>query len=96
MQQRAVAHGDTRREDIAGLERRIADFNGSREELGALTRQLHEFYGPIDVMFGELKLRIEQIPTDAQRARVQASAAPRTTDAPQESSARSEKSPVDD
>ena len=68
LKQRAIAHRDKRRDDIATLELRISNFTGSDEELAGLKEQLTELYGPIDDMFQELKARIEQIPTARQRA----------------------------
>jgi hypothetical protein len=70
LKERAIAHRDLRRDDIARLEHRIATFTGSEEELGELKKQLTELYGPIDDMFAELKRRIEQIPTAQQRESV--------------------------
>lgn len=64
---RARAHRDRRREEILRLERAIASFQGSAEELKRLEQQLIELYGPIDIMFGELQRRIEQVPTATQQ-----------------------------
>jgi len=71
MTQRATAHRDRRRQEIAELENRIATFSGGEDELAELKRQLTELYGPIDEMFKELKRRIELIPTGEQRAAAQ-------------------------
>ncbi len=71
MQQRAIAHRDTRRGEIAKLEKRIAGFNGADKQLQELRKQLASLYGPIDEMFAELQARIERIPNEAQRAHVE-------------------------
>jgi len=70
LKERAVAHRDRRRNDIAKLEHRIEVFTGSKEQLGDLKKQLTELYGPIDDMFQELKRRIELIPTARQLAAI--------------------------
>jgi hypothetical protein len=72
LKQRALAHRDRYRDDIAGLERLIEGFSGSDQELADLKEQLTRFYGPIDDMFRELKRRIESVPTAEQRAAVAA------------------------
>lgn len=69
LKQRAMAHRDTRREDIAKLEQRIDRFAGGDAELTELKEQLTELYGPIDEMFKELKHRIKQVPTAEQSRR---------------------------
>lgn len=68
LKQRALAHRDRRRTDIAKIEQRIELFLGEDEDLPDLERQLMELYGPIDEMFTELKRRIEQVPTARQQA----------------------------
>jgi hypothetical protein len=70
LKQRALAHRDHRKEDIAKLEKRIKEHKGSEEDLAEIKKQLAELYGPIDDMFGELKRRLESIPTAEQRAKV--------------------------
>ena len=70
LKDRAIAHRDRRRADIAKLEQRIKTFNGADDQLLDLKKRLTELYGPIDDMFKELKRRAEQIPTQKQRARV--------------------------
>lgn len=70
LKQRAAAHRDLRREDIAKLEKRIKNHTGSKEDLAEIKKQLSELYGPIDDMFKELKGRLAQIPTAEQRAKV--------------------------
>lgn len=70
LKDRAIAHRDRRRDDIAKLEYRIKTFNGADDELSDLKQRLTELYGPIDDMFKELKRRVEQIPTEKQRARI--------------------------
>ncbi len=70
LKERALAHRDRRRDDIAKLEHRIRNYSGSDEERVELEKQLAELYGPIDEMFRELKQRIERVPTEAQRATV--------------------------
>ncbi len=67
---RARVHRDRRRVDIDDLERRIKAHDGNEEETKELETRLTELYGPIDDMFGELKRRIELIPTMAQRTAV--------------------------
>lgn len=67
LKQRAISHRDGHREAITRLEQRIHNFTGSKEEQAELKKQLTELYGPIDEMFNELKRRIEQVPTTAQR-----------------------------
>ena len=66
--ERATAHRDRRRQEIAELENRVATFTGAEDELVELKKQLTELYGPIDEIAKELKGRIEQIPTAKQRA----------------------------
>ncbi len=68
LKERAIAHRDRRRDDIAKLEQRIETFGDTDEEPDKLKTQLTELYGPIDDMFAELQRRIEQVPTAAQRA----------------------------
>ena len=68
LKQRALAHRDRRRTDIAKLERRVELFSGGDDDLPDLERRLMELYGPIDEMFNELKRRIEQVPTARQQA----------------------------
>jgi len=68
LKERALAHRDARREDIAKLEGRIKNHAGAPEDLAAIKKQLADLYGPIDEMFQELKRRLEQIPTASQRA----------------------------
>jgi hypothetical protein len=70
LKQRAMAHRDHRKEDIAKLEKRIKEHTGSEEDLAEIKKQLAELYGPIDDMFGELKRRLESIPTAEQSAKV--------------------------
>lgn len=65
---RAMTHRDRKRDQIARLEYRIANADGSDQEMEQLEKQLTELYGPIDEMFQELKGRIELIPTGEQRA----------------------------
>ena len=69
LKERARGHRDRRREEIAALEHRIHN-SGSEQEMPKIKQQLIELYGPIDEMFRELKARLEQIPTTAQRASV--------------------------
>jgi len=70
LKNRAIAHRDRHRDEIAELEKRIAGFSGSEQDLADLKTKLTQLYGPIDEMFSELKRRIEQIPTTEQRAAV--------------------------
>ncbi len=66
---RARAHRDRFREEILKLEQQIQSSSGDPDELDEIKAQLVRFYGPIDEMFQELKQRIEQIATTAQRAK---------------------------
>lgn len=68
LKERAFAHRDRRREDIAELERQIESFTGADAALEDLKKRLAELYGPIDEMFSELKSRLDGIPTTEQRA----------------------------
>jgi hypothetical protein len=70
LSERAKAHSDRYREDIARLEKRIAAGTASGKELDDIKEQLVSLYGPIDDMFGELKNRLGRLPTSEQRARV--------------------------
>ncbi len=70
LRQRAVAHRDTHREEIIGLESRIQGFSGADKELDELKKQLTRLYGPIDDLFNELRSRIEKLPTAEQRAKI--------------------------
>jgi len=75
LKERALAHRDRRREDIAELERRIESFTGSDTALDELKKQLAELYGPVDEMFKELQSRLDRIPTSQQRAEKDATTA---------------------
>ena len=70
LKERAVAHRDRHREDIARLEYRIEHKTATDVPLDDLKKQLSEFYGPIDDMFKELQTRLDQIPTALQRTAV--------------------------
>ena len=70
LKDRAIAHRDRRREDIARLEYRIEHKTATDVPLDDLKKQLSELYGPIDDMFKELQARLEKIPTAEQRAAV--------------------------
>jgi len=70
LKQRAIAHRDRRREDIARLEYRIEHNAADDAPLDELKKQLNELYGPIDDMFKELQSRLDQIPTAEQRTAV--------------------------
>lgn len=72
LKERAVAHRDRRREDIARLEYRIEHKTATDLPLDDLKKQLSELYGPIDDMFKELQTRLDQIPTALQREAVTA------------------------
>jgi hypothetical protein len=76
LKDRAVAHRDRRREDIARLEYRIERKTVTDVPLDDLKKQLSELYGPIDDMFKELQTRLDQIPTALQREAVRASQEP--------------------
>ncbi len=64
---RALAHRDRRKDDITRLEQKINTPSDTKEEIDDLKKQLAELYGPVDDMFKELRGRLEQIPTAAQR-----------------------------
>ena len=68
VKERAIAHRDRRKEDIAKLESRVRNHTGSPDDLEEIKRQLHELYGPVDQLFQELKGRMEAVPTEAQKA----------------------------
>jgi len=69
LRERAIAHRERRREEIARLEYRIQNNTATSDApLDDLKKQLRELYGPIDDMFKELQTRLEQIPTADQRA----------------------------
>jgi len=71
LKERAIAHRERRRDEIARLEYRIQNNTATLEApLDDLKKQLRELYGPIDDMFKELQTRLEQIPTAEQRAAV--------------------------
>ncbi len=70
LRERAIAHRDRRREDIARLEFRIEHNTAGDVPLDDLKKQLSELYGPIDDMFKELQARLDKLPTDQQRAAV--------------------------
>jgi len=74
LKQRALAHRDKYRTDIAELEHRIESFDGAEPTLTELKKQLTALYGPVDEMFKELQSRLDQLPTTEQKAT--ASAAP--------------------
>ena len=82
---RALAHRDRNRREIDKLERKIAahaeradvPYTGSSDgatSLAPLEAQLVKLYGPIDRMFEELETRLDAIPTQAQRQRVEKAA----------------------
>lgn len=64
---RAIAHRDRYDLDIIKLEQRIQKHRGDRKDFEQIKEKLLQLYGPIDDLFVELKLRIEQIPTAGQR-----------------------------
>lgn len=68
LKQRAKLHRERHGHDLDELERRIQAHGGGEQETKELEERLTELYGPIDDMFGELKRRIELIPTMVQRA----------------------------
>ncbi len=69
LRERAIAHRERRREEIARLEYRIQNNTATPDApLDELKKQLSELYGPIDDIFKELQTRLEQIPTADQRA----------------------------
>lgn len=68
LKERALAHRDRRREDIARLEYRIEHNTAGETRLDELSKQLSELYGPIDDMFEELQTRLDKVPTARQRA----------------------------
>jgi hypothetical protein len=79
---RAIAHCDRRRDEITRLEDRIRGGASDATELAGIKAKLIELYGPVDEMFAELKERVEQIPTSAQRQPVLSPANPPTDDTP--------------
>lgn len=68
LKERALAHRDRHRQDIARLEYRIEHNTASDAPLDELKKQLNELYGPIDDMFKELQNRLDKVPTAQQRA----------------------------
>lgn len=90
LQQRALSHRDTRREEIARLEDRITNNSGTEEELAEIEESLARLYGPIDEMFAELKSRLEVIPTADQRREADRKAKARQEAARKASEGRSE------
>lgn len=68
LKERALAHRDRRREDIAHLEYRIEHNVAGDDSLEELKTLLSELYGPIDDMFNELQTRLDKVPTAQQRA----------------------------
>jgi len=76
LKERAIAHRDRRREDIARLEYRIEHNAANDAPLDELKKQLNELYGPIDDMFKELQTRLDKVPTVEQRAAVTAHQGP--------------------
>jgi len=68
LRQRALAHRDSYRDEIARLEVRIENNTGTETELAEIKAELVKLYGPIDEMFAELKRRIAAIPTSGQQA----------------------------
>lgn len=68
LSERALAHRDSRKQQIDDFESRIEKHSVNLEEADDLRKRLEEHYGPIDAMFMELKTRLKQIPTEAQRA----------------------------
>ena len=67
LKQRAVAHSDRRKEDMARSEYRIRHNTGTEEELALIEALLVELYGPIDDLFKELQTRVESIATTRQK-----------------------------
>jgi hypothetical protein len=65
VKERARAHRDRHRLDIAKLERSIAA--GREEDQDQVQAELERLYGPIDDLFTELQERLSRVPTDAQR-----------------------------
>lgn len=77
LKERALAHRDRRKDDIARLEQRIKAGKGGDEEAAEIKKQLTELYGPVDEMFRELRDRLEQLPTAGQRESASARGAAR-------------------
>jgi hypothetical protein len=67
LSERARLHRDLHRDEIARLERRIAE--ADEGDVGEIREKLVELYGPVDEMFAELETRLEAIPTIEQKAR---------------------------
>lgn len=82
LKERALAHRDRRKDDIARLEQRIQAGKGGEEEAAEVKKQLTELYGPVDEMFRELRDRLEQLPTAAQRERAATHGADRPNEKP--------------
>lgn len=76
LKERALAHRNRYRQEIAELERRIETFDGATEALAELKKQLTALYGPVDEMFKELQSRLERVPTTEQRTAVDAAESP--------------------
>jgi len=67
MTERANAHRERHLDDTRKLERRIADVAKNPTAKEEIQREIIRLYGPVDDMFAELKRRLDQIPTTAQR-----------------------------
>lgn len=70
MKERATAHRDRHRTEIAELETRIQQGGGDGDR-EAIKQKLTELYGPIDDMFAELQRRMQAVPTREQLARAE-------------------------
>lgn len=76
LQERAAAHREAHRDEIAKLETLIAKPDKRDEDQAALKEQLAKLYGPIDAMFQELRARLDATLTTEQRAQPQFEFAP--------------------
>lgn len=63
--ERALAHRERHMGEIIALERHMSAEEATEEEI---TAALTNLYGPIDQLFREFELRLDRLPTEAQRA----------------------------
>jgi len=62
--ERALAHRERHLDEIIDLERSMKTPDANEDEVA---EKLKELYGPIDQLFGEFELRLDRLPTEAQR-----------------------------
>jgi len=70
MKRRAMRHRSRKAQELATLEAQLASENQTPVEQAEIKRKIQALYGPVDELFAELKQRVEQLPTAAQRASV--------------------------